>query len=57
MDDLKTILPKELERANHELHDHENSAKKDAYLKAYGELLEWLTKVIVAPGTAARIRY
>jgi hypothetical protein len=49
IDDLKTILPKELERANHELHDHENSPKKDSYYKAYASLLENLTKIILTP--------
>jgi hypothetical protein len=49
IEDLKGILPKELERANHELHSHENSEKKDSYLKAYCELLEWLTKTILTP--------
>jgi hypothetical protein len=49
IDDLRKILPKELERANHELHNHENSPKKDSYYKAYASVLEYLSKIIVTP--------
>jgi len=49
IDDLKKLLPKELERANAELRKFENSAKKDAFYKAYTELCEHITKIIIAP--------
>jgi len=49
IDDLKGILPKKLERANHELHNHENSEKKDSYYKAYASILEYLNKIILTP--------
>ena len=49
IDDLKVLLPKELERANHELQNHENSPKKDSFYKAYASLCETLTKIILTP--------
>jgi hypothetical protein len=49
IDDLKTLLPKELERANHELQNHENSHDKDLFYKAYASLCENLTKIILTP--------
>jgi hypothetical protein len=49
IDDLKTFLPKELERANIELRKHENSKEKDAYYKAYCSILDTITKAIVSP--------
>jgi len=49
IEDLKKLLPIELERANIELRNHENSAQKDSYYKAYCSLLATLTKMIVAP--------
>ena len=49
IEDLKTFLPKELDRANLELRKHENSKDKDAFFKAYCTLLDTITKFIVAP--------
>jgi hypothetical protein len=49
IDDLKKFLPQELERANVELRKHENSDKKDAYYKAYGDILATILKFIVTP--------
>jgi hypothetical protein len=49
IDDLKKLLPKELERANHELQNFDNSDKKEMYYKAYATLCENITKIISAP--------
>lgn len=49
IEDLKVLLPKELDRANAELRKHENSPKKDAFYKAYCELLATISKIISAP--------
>jgi hypothetical protein len=49
IEDLKKLLPIELERANVELRNAENSPKKDSYYKAYCSILAMLTKMIVAP--------
>jgi hypothetical protein len=49
IEDLKKFLPGELERATVELRKHDNSAPKDAYYKAYGDILSTITKVIVTP--------
>jgi intergrase/recombinase len=49
IDDLKKLLPKELERANHELQKFDNSDKKDSYYKAYAALCEFISKIIIAP--------
>ena len=47
--DLKSILPKELERAYAELRKHDNSVQKDAFYKAYTTLAETILKIITAP--------
>jgi len=49
IDDLKKFLPQELERANVELRNHENSSRKDSYYKAYGDILATITKFITTP--------
>ena len=49
IEDLKKFLPIELERASVELRKHDNSAQKDAYYKAYGDILATITKVINSP--------
>jgi hypothetical protein len=49
IDDLKKFLPQELERANVELRKHENSDKKDAYYKAYGDILATILRFILTP--------
>jgi hypothetical protein len=49
IEDLKEILPKELERANAELRKHENSEKKDSFYKAYGAVLDLITKIVISP--------
>jgi len=49
LDDLKAILPKELERAKAELLKYENSKEKDLFHKAYMTCLETITKIIVTP--------
>jgi hypothetical protein len=49
IEDLKRQLPKELERANHELQSFDNSDKKDMFYKAYAKLLEDITKIIITP--------
>ena len=45
IEDLKKLLPIELERANVVLRNHENSAQKDSYCEAYCSILETLTKI------------
>lgn len=49
IEDLKKLLPKELERANHELQDFKNSPSKDTFYKAYASLCETISKIIIAP--------
>lgn len=49
VDDLKKFLPLELERANEQLRDYENSDKKELYFKAYTRILKTLTDLIDAP--------
>jgi intergrase/recombinase len=49
IDDLKKILPRELERAHVELRKFENSKEKDMFYKAYAELCENISKIIIAP--------
>ena len=49
IEDLKKFLPQELERATVELRKHENSAAKDSYYKAYGDILALITKFITSP--------
>ncbi len=49
IEDLRKILPIELEKANTELRSHENSEKKDAFYKAYCTILSTLTTIITAP--------
>jgi hypothetical protein len=46
IDDLRALLPKELERANAELRKFENSDKKDAFYKAYTELCQKIITII-----------
>jgi len=49
LDDLKKILLGETERVRRELAPFENSGTKDLYLKAYMNLLDLITKIIVTP--------
>ncbi|HEY1757949.1 MAG TPA: hypothetical protein VGG72_21445 [Bryobacteraceae bacterium] len=49
IEDLKKFLPAELERATVELRKHDNSPQKDAYYKAYGDILATIQKFIVTP--------
>ncbi|HKF48312.1 MAG TPA: hypothetical protein VKB38_13200 [Terracidiphilus sp.] len=49
IDDLKKILPKELERAYAELRDFKNSPEKEMFYKAYTTLCENISKIILAP--------
>lgn len=49
IEDLKKILPKELDRAHTELRNFENSKEKDMFYKAYAELCENISKIIIAP--------
>lgn len=49
IDDLKKILPRELERATIELRNHENSKEKDQFYKAYTTLCDFIMKTITGP--------
>lgn len=49
IDDLKKLLPAELERARKEQNAYENTEKKDLFFKAYIRLLETVTAMIVSP--------
>lgn len=49
LDELKKLLPAELERAYAELRKHGNSIEKDAYYKAYTSLLDFISRAIFAP--------
>ena len=49
IDDLKILLPKELDRAHQELRGFDNSAEKDLFYKAYAELCSNIMKIILAP--------
>lgn len=49
IDDLKKLLPAELERAHAQLRSFENSEKKDLFYKAYAELCQNITKIITGP--------
>ena len=49
IDDLKILLPKELDRAHQELRGFDNSAEKDLFYKAYAELCSNIMKMILAP--------
>ena len=49
IDDLKQLLPQEIERAKAELLKYENSKEKDLYYKAYTGVLTIITKLIIAP--------
>jgi hypothetical protein len=53
LEDLKKLLPVELERAKAELLQYENSKEKDLFHKAYITALETISKIIVTP-TAER---
>lgn len=49
IEDLKRILPQELERASIELRKFENSKEKDAFYKAYTSLCTFISKAISGP--------
>ena len=49
VEDLKKILPQEIERAKSELLKYENSKEKDLFHKAYITSLETITKLIITP--------
>ena len=49
IEDLKRILPAELERANKELADFDGSAKKLNYYQAYANLCRFLITTITGP--------
>jgi hypothetical protein len=49
IEDLKRILPTELERANKELSDFDGSAKKLNYYQAYANLCRFLITTITGP--------
>jgi hypothetical protein len=49
IEDLKRILPAELERANKELADFEGGAKKLNYYQAYANLCRFLITTITGP--------
>jgi 5-bromo-4-chloroindolyl phosphate hydrolysis protein len=51
IEDLKKVLPKELERANTELRNYENLPKKQVFYQAYASLLATLTQMIVTPAS------
>jgi len=49
IDDLKRLLPKEIERAKAELVKYDNSSQRDLYFKAVLRNLEMLTLLITIP--------
>jgi len=49
IEDLKKILPMELDRAHSELRSFNNSKEKDMFYKAYAELCGNIGKIITAP--------
>ena len=49
IDDLKKLIPIELERARGELLKYENSKEKDLYQKAYISALETISKILFTP--------
>jgi hypothetical protein len=49
IDDLKRILPAELDKADRELEKHETNGQKEAYYKAYASLCRFLMTVISGP--------
>jgi hypothetical protein len=49
IEDLKKLLPIELERARDELLKYENSKEKDLFHKAYITALETITKIVTTP--------
>ena len=49
IEDLKKLLPIELERARAELLKYENSKEKDLFHKAYITALETISKIIITP--------
>lgn len=49
LEDLKKLLPIEVERAKLELLKYENSKEKDLFHKAYITALETISKIIVTP--------
>ena len=49
IDDLKRLLPVELDRARKEQNQFENNERKDLFYKAYIRLLENLSGMIVSP--------
>lgn len=49
IEDLKKLLPIEIDKARAELLKFENSKEKDLYQKAYVSVLENLTKIILTP--------
>lgn len=49
IDDLKKILPIELDKARAELLKYDNSPEKDLFHKAYITALETMTKIILTP--------
>src|ERR1700735_1100465 len=49
IEDLKKILPSDLQRANEELRKYENSKEKDSYYKAYATLCEFILNVVATP--------
>ena len=51
IEDLKKLLPNELERANAELRNYENLPKKQLFYQVYASLLTTLTQMIVTPAS------
>ena len=49
IDDLKKLLPIELDRAKAELLKFENSKEKDLFHKAYITCLETISKIVLTP--------
>lgn len=49
IEDLKTLLPAEIERVTIEWRKYENDEKRDLYFKVYARLLQMLTDIITAP--------
>ena len=49
IEDLKKLLPLEVDRAKAELLKYENSKEKDLFHKAYITALETITKLILTP--------
>lgn len=49
LEDLKKVIPSELERVGRELRNYENGEKKQTYLQAYANVLQFISDTLFAP--------